>query len=130
MSSDVKPKVLLVDDEKMLLELYSIKLVKNGFDVVVSSTAEKALTLLKEGYQPDVILFDITMPEMSGYEFLENINRMKLPKKCLKIALTNESQDGEKMRTVALGVNAHLVKAEYTPGELAEQIKQLLQQYA
>ncbi len=130
MSPDVKPKILLVDDEKMLLELYSIKFVKNGFDVVVCSSAEQALELLKQGYTPDAILFDITMPEMSGYEFLEHINTMRLPKKCLKIALTNESQDGEKMRTVALGVHAHLVKAEYTPGELAEQIKELLKKYA
>lgn len=130
MSSDVKPKILLVDDEKMLLELYSIKLVKNGFDVVVSSSAEQALTLLKQGYAPDAILFDITMPEMSGYEFLENLQKMKLPKKCLKIALTNESQDGEKMRTVEMGVHAHLVKAEYTPAELAAVIKELLQKYA
>lgn len=125
-----KPRILLVDDEKMLLELYGIKLAKEGFDVVTCPSAEKALAILKEGYEPDAILFDITMPEMSGYEFLETINRLPLPKKCLKIALTNESQDGEKMRTVALGVHAHLVKAEYTPAELAAEIRKLLEKYA
>lgn len=125
-----KPKLLLVDDEKMLLELYSLRLVKEGFDIVTCPTAEKALDLLKEGFEPDVILFDITMPEMSGYEFLESLNRLPLPKKCLKIALTNESQDGEKMRTVDLGVHAHLVKAEYTPAELAVQIRELLAKYS
>ncbi len=128
--SETKPKLLLVDDEKMLLELYGLRLAKEGFDIVTCPSAEKALTILKEGYEPDVILFDITMPEMSGYEFLESINRLRLPRKCLKIALTNESQDGEKMRTVALGVHAHLVKAEYTPAELAVQIRELLAKYA
>lgn len=125
-----KPKLLLIDDEKMLLELYGIRLAKEGFDIVTTPSAEKALDVLTGGYEPDAILFDITMPEMSGYEFLERINQMKLPRKCLKIALTNESQDGEKMRTVALGVHAHLVKAEYTPAELAAQIKRLLEKYA
>jgi len=130
MTTDSKPKLLLVDDEKMLLELYSLRLVKEGFDIVTCPSAEKALAILKEGYEPDVILFDITMPEMSGYEFLESINRLPLPRKCLKIALTNESQDGEKMRTVALGVHAHLVKAEFTPAELAAEIRELLAKYA
>lgn len=128
--TDTKPKLLLVDDEKMLLELYGLRLVKEGFDIVTCPSAEKALAILKEGYEPDVILFDITMPEMSGYEFLESINQLPLPRKCLKIALTNESQDGEKMRTVNLGVHAHLVKAEYTPAELAVQIRELLAKYA
>lgn len=126
----VKPKILLVDDEKMLLELYALKFAKEGFDIVTAPSAEKALSLLEQGFQPDAILFDITMPEMSGYEFLEHINQMTLPPKCLKVALTNESQDGEKMRTLEMGVHAHLVKAEYTPAELAAQIKQLLAKYA
>ena len=127
---ETKPRILLVDDEKMLLELYGLKLAKEGFDIVTCPSAEKALAVLQEGYQPDAILFDITMPEMSGYEFLEHINRMKLPRKCIKVALTNESQDGEKMRTVALGVHAHLVKAEYTPAELAAQVHKLLEKYS
>ncbi|HWO07625.1 MAG TPA: response regulator [Candidatus Paceibacterota bacterium] len=127
MLNDRKPKALFIDDEKLLLELYSIKFAKNGYDVVVTPTAEKALTLLTEGYRPDVILFDITMPEMSGYEFLEKLNGIKLPRRCLKIALTNEAQDGEKARTIELGADAHLVKAEYTPAELVEIVRTMLE---
>jgi CheY-like chemotaxis protein len=130
MAEDHKPKVLIIDDEKMLLELYSIKFVKEGFDIVTCSSAEKALALLMEGYQPDIILFDITMPEMSGYEFLEKANQLHLPRHCLKIALTNESQDAEKMRTIELGARAHLIKAEFTPSELATKVKELLHEYA
>lgn len=125
MSSDRKTKILLVDDEKMLLELYSIKFAKGGFDVVTCSSAEQALSLLKQGYEPEIILFDISMPEMSGYEFMEKLNTERIAKKSLKLALTNESQDGERDRIVQLGAG-HIVKAEFTPGELVEKIAGLL----
>jgi len=121
-----KPKVLLVDDEKFLLELYSIRFLKSGFDVFACTSADEALTTIRNGYSPDAILLDITMPEKSGYELLDALHTMPLKKHCLKIALTNEGQDAEIQRTVELGVDAHLIKAHYTQAEVVDEVKKLL----
>lgn len=122
-----KYKVLLLDDEKLLLDLYSIKFLKAGYGVIICTSVDQALTTLRNGYAPDAILFDINMPEKSGFEFLEKLADIHLPKNCLKIALTNEGQDAELIRTKELGANAHLIKASYTPGEIVDVITLLLQ---
>ncbi len=121
-----KPKVLLVDDEKFLLEIYSIKFLKSGYDVFACMSADEALTALKNGYNPDAILLDITMPEKNGYELLEALKDIPLKKSCLKIALTNEGQKGEVERTAELGIDAHLIKALYTPAEVVAEVETLL----
>ena len=126
MPTDVQPKILLIDDEKMLLEMYSLKFNKGGFGVFACGSGEAAISALKGGYNPDVILFDITMPGMSGYEFLEKIREIPLPASCLKIALTNEGQDNEIGRMKELGAEGHLLKALYTPAELVVEVQNLL----
>src|ERR1700733_4450196 len=94
-----KNKVLLLDDEKFLLYMYQIVFERNGYEVSTYDSADDALDALRAGYDPDVILFDITMPQgRSGYEFLEILQRDGLAKRSMKIALTNEGQDGEKER--------------------------------
>lgn len=127
MAHNSKPKVLLIDDESFLLEIYSIKFLKSGFDVFACKSAEEGFTALNNGYAPDAILFDITMPAQSGYEFLEGLKNIHLPKHCLKIALTNEGQDGEMGRLAELGADAHLLKAKYTAAEVVEQVRTFLE---
>jgi CheY-like chemotaxis protein len=129
MSTDTKRKVLLIDDEKFLLEIYSIKFHKRGFDVFVCNSADEGVKALQNGYEPDVILFDITMPYKSGYEFLEELKYLHLGKHSLKVALTNESQAAEMDRTKELGADAHLVKAKYTAGEVVDEVTALLQKH-
>lgn len=125
--TDSRRKVLLVDDEKFLLEIYSIKFLRRGFDVFACGSADEAITTLEKGYEPDVIVFDITMPHKSGYEFLEELQYLKLAKHALKVALTNESQEAEMRRTKELGAVAHLVKARFTAGEVVDQVELLLE---
>jgi CheY-like chemotaxis protein len=127
MSSDTKRKVLLIDDEKFLLEIYSIKFLKRGFDVFSCQSADDGIKALHGGYEPDAILFDITMPYKNGYEFLEELKARKLGKHALKIALTNENQVAEMDRTKELGADAHLIKAKYTPGEVVDVVLNLLE---
>src|SRR6185295_4962152 len=112
---------------KFLLTIYKLAFEKNGYDVSTFSTAYDALAVLRSGYQPDVILFDITMPDSpSGYEFLESLNAERLTQRSLKVALTNEGQDAEKARIKELGANAHLIKAQFTPSELVTTVTEML----
>lgn len=125
--TDSKRKVLLLDDEKFLLEIYSIKFLRRGFDVFACSSADEAMNILEKGYKPDAILFDISMPNKSGFQFLEEIERLGLGRGAVKIALTNESQEAEIERTKELGAAAHLIKAKYTAGEVVDQVFELLE---
>ena len=100
---------------------------KNGYEVSAYNSADDALAALRIGYDPDIILFDITMPGgRSGYEFLEILGKEKLTKRSMKIALTNEGQDGEKARLTELGADGHLLKSAYIPSQLANIVTDML----
>lgn len=126
-----KKKALFLDDEKFLLSMYRIVFEKNRYEVSTYDSADDALDALRAGYDPDVILFDITMPQgKSGYEFLEILGREGLAKCSVKIALTNEGQEGEINRLAELGTDVHLVKAMYIPSQLAAVVTELLEKKA
>ena len=122
-----KKKIMMLDDEKFLLEMFKMTFEKNGYDVAVYNDVDEALNALRKGYEPDVMLFDITMPDMrSGYEFIETVNTEKLARRSFKIAFTNQGLVGEKARLAELGTDAHLLKVQYAPAELVGKITELL----
>lgn len=128
MQDEQNISVLILDDERFLLDMYQMIFEKHGFDVTTYRSADDALVALRDGFNPDVILFDITMPDgRSGYEFLETIQSEGLAKRSMKVALTNEGQDGEKARLAQLGADAHLLKAAYVPSQLATAVKELFE---
>ena len=129
MNTEHKTKVLMLDDERFLLEMYKIAFEKGGYEVSMFYDVDGALKALRGGYDPDVILFDITMPEgRSGYEFVETVLQEGLAKHSVRIALTNEGQDGPKARMAELGTHAHLLKAEYIPSELVTAVNDILKE--
>src|ERR1035437_1755761 len=87
-----KRKILIVDDDSFLLDMYALKFSQNNFDVAAVPSGAQALEKLKEGIKPDVILTDIIMPDMDGFELLEKINTEKLSEGSLKIVLSNKGQ--------------------------------------
>jgi len=128
MSSEQKTKVLIVDDEKMLLQLYRAKFEQSGYDVYTCTEADDALKVLRYGYKPDVILFDINMPGMSGYDFLKTVKAEKLgAKHNVAIALTNQGHDAERQYTDELGADAHLLKAAFTPAEVVVEVERIME---
>ena len=122
-----KTKILMLDDEKFLLDIYKISFEKSGYEVSTYYDVDTALGALRKGYDPDVILFDITMPDSrSGYEFIETVQKEQLSKRSLKGALTNEGQKGEKTRIAELGADAHLLKSNFIPSELVTTVTEML----
>ena len=127
MTGRAAPRVLLLDDEKLLLLLYKTSFEKFGYEVSFFHDVDTALSALRGGFDPEVILFDITMPESrSGYEFIEAVKKEHLAHRALKIALTNEGQLGEVSRMQELGADAHILKAKYIPSELVAYVSDLL----
>ena len=85
-----KKKILIIDDDKFLLNMYSMKFEKNGFEVKVANGGVDAIETLKEGYKPDVLLMDLIMPVMDGFSMYETIKKENLAPGALAIMLTNQ----------------------------------------
>ncbi len=121
-----KKKILIVDDDNFLLDMYALKFSQNNFEVYTASGGQEVLDKLKGGFKPDVILMDIIMPEMDGFEMLAKINAEKLSPDSIKIILSNKSQQSDVEQGAALGVAGYIVKANSTPAEVIEQVVTIL----
>ena len=86
-------KILIIDDDTFLLDMYTLKFKEQGFDVESVTSAEDALNKLRKGLTPHVILFDIVMPGIDGLEMLETIKKEKIAEHTLLIALSNQGED-------------------------------------
>ena len=121
-----KRKILIVDDDSFLLDMYALKFSQNNFEVYTAGNGVKAIEKLEGSLSPDVMLIDIIMPEMDGFEMLEKINSDKLSPDSVKIILSNKSQQSDIDRGNSLGVAGYIVKANSTPVEVIDQVINIL----
>jgi CheY-like chemotaxis protein len=127
MNQDTKKgTVLLVDDDKFMVDMYSMKFTQQGYDVHAHMSVNDAVEALKEGLKPAVIVFDIKMPEHDGFEFLQTLNRDHLAEGVVRIALTNESDESEERRAMEFGADRYVIKASNLPSEVVNIVEQTL----
>lgn len=116
-----KYSVLLVDDDKFLLDMYRKKFDQSGMAVDVCVGSQEALTKLRDGAKPDILLLDIIMPGMDGLDLLETIRKEKLAESSVVIMLTNESDREKIERAKTLGIKGYIVKATSIPSEVVDE---------
>ena len=121
-----KRKILIVDDDTFLLDMYAFKFSQNNFEVYTAENGVQATTKLKGGLKPAVILMDLIMPDMDGFEMLEKINSGKLSENSTKIILSNKGQQSDIDKGKQMGVAGYIVKANSTPSEVIDQVIGLL----
>ena len=121
-----KKKILIVDDDMFILDMYAFKFSQNNFEVHAVHSGDLAIEKLKEGLKPDIIMMDIIMPEMDGFEMLEKINKENLSPESLKIILSNKGQQEDLDRGEQLGVAGYIVKVNSTPVEVVDKVKEIL----
>ena len=126
MAEDIKHKILIVDDDKFLLGMYAVKFQKENFEVLTASDGSDALTKLKEGLKPDVIILDIVMPVMDGLELLQKIRDNHLIEESLVIILSNQGQSSDIDKAKKLGADGYIVKATTIPSEVLAEVHKLL----
>lgn len=118
-----KQKVLLVDDDKFLLDMYSTKFTEADFEVQAVPSAQEALDVLKGGFTPHVCLLDIIMPTMDGFQLLEEMKSKELcPKGTVFVILSNLGQQEDVDRGLSLGADGYIVKASATPSEVVAKV--------
>ena len=120
-----KPTILLVDDDKFLLDMYSVKFTKNGMTVSTACGATEALRKLEAGEVADIIVMDVVMPTMDGIELLAKIRKDKLAPSSTMIMLTNQSQASDIEKAKALGIDGYIIKSTTIPSEVYDRVMEI-----
>jgi len=123
MSEEVKKKILIVEDDSFVMDIYQTKLGQSGYDVVGADNGLEALKKVKEEGPFDLMLLDIVMPYMDGLEILKKIKSDEKNKNLPIILLTNLSQKEEVDKGLELGAKDYLIKSHFTPSEVLEKIE-------
>lgn len=118
-------KVMIIDDDTFILNMYKIKFTKEGFNPTLATNGQEALDIIRGGFSPDVVFVDLIMPIMGGIEFLENIRKEKLCENVPIMVLTNQSQVSDIDTAKNLGVKSYIVKATTIPSEIVDEVKKL-----
>lgn len=120
-------KIIIVEDDPMIQEIYQKKFSEAGFEVLVADSGKKVLNLAKENADIDVILLDLLMPKMSGFEVTEHLrNPEEGYNQNIKIIIfSNLSQKEDRDKAMKLGANGFIAKADYAPSELVAEVKRL-----
>lgn len=118
-------KIMLVDDDKFLLDMYAIKFSKAGYEVKTADSTEGGLKLIRDGYIPNVMLCDIVMPGMDGLDLVSAIRKERLAPNTVMIMLTNQGSSDDISRAKKLGVDGYIVKATTIPSEVLTEVERI-----
>lgn len=117
--------ILIVEDDVFLADLYKTKFTLEGFKVSVANDGEKGLEMAIKNL-PDIILLDLVLPKMSGFDILKEVKADVKAKNIPVILLTNLSQKSDVEKGLKLGADDYLIKAHFMPSEVVEKIKRLV----
>lgn len=116
-------KILIVEDEEIILQLLEKKLIKEGYKVETAMDGEEGLKKLKKmKSKPDLVLLDIVMPKKGGFEVMEEMKKNPDLEKIPVIVISNSGQPVELDRAKRLGARDWLIKTEFDPKEVIEKI--------
>lgn len=125
METELK-KILIIDDDSFLLDMYALKFTKSSFSVSTALGSEPAIEKLHQGLNPSVILLDIMMPGMDGFELLEKIKKENLAPNSIVIFLSNRGQPSDITRSEELGASGYIIKASCIPSEVVEKVVEII----
>ena len=114
-------KILLVEDEEIMIGLLQRKLTQEGYEISVARDGEEGLKTMKE-IKPDLILLDIIMPKMGGLEVMEEMAKDEGIKDIPVIVISNSGQPVELDRAQKLGAKDWLIKTEFDPQEVIDKV--------
>lgn len=124
------PKILLVEDDPFISEIYTKKLGSSGFEVIPALTGKDALKKIREG-KYDLVMLDMVLPELSGMEILRELRTNKDFDPNLKVVVfSNLSGPQERQDALAAGASGFISKTDFTPSEVVVEVNRYLDQFS
>lgn len=118
-------RILIIEDDDLLREIYATKLELEGFDVNTAANGEAGLEAAIH-YAPNVILLDMVMPRMTGLEFLQAYQPYSRHPNVATLIMSNKSSSQEVNEAKALGAKEYLIKSQHTPDAIVARIRHYL----
>ncbi len=118
-------KILIIEDEKILADMYRDKFVDAGFEAISAFDSREGLELTKKE-KPDLILLDILLPRENGISFLKELKKDPEISDIPVVAFSNYDEPRTKKEALRLGVKEYLIKTDYTPNEIVKKIRNYL----
>ena len=121
-TKEEKIKVLLIEDEKEVAELYKLKLTLDGYEVITAEGGQEGLDKAN-ALTPELIFLDIKMPEMDGFEVLKKLRGSANTKDIPVVILSHFDEQDLIEKGLTLGANEYLIKSQFTPEDISNKIK-------
>jgi DNA-binding response OmpR family regulator len=123
--SEGKDRVLIVEDDQALIDLYEKKFINSGYEVIRAENGQEGLEKA-QSEKPDVILLDIMLPVMNGFEVLKNLKKKNILDKIPVVILSNYGETKNVTEGLVSGAIEYLIKVEHTPEEVVNIVKDAL----
>ncbi len=118
-------KIMVIEDDKFLLKAYEIKFKQSNISAILAKDGATGLSLA-EKESPSLIILDLMLPKMNGFEVLEKLKRSETLKNIPVIAVSNLGQKKDMDRAMELGAKEYLIKTNFSLDEIIEKIKKYL----
>lgn len=129
MAESNKPHVFIIEDDRFLLDMYVMKFNERGFTVSAAFNGQDALDKISKGeVKPDLVLLDLVMPGIGGFDVLDKIKKEKLLPNSSVVILSNLGQKEDIDRGLSLGADGYIVKASATPTEVVNRVLTILEE--
>jgi DNA-binding response OmpR family regulator len=122
-----KAKIAIIEDDISIVEMYRTKFEKEGYIVETAGDGRTGLALIAD-FAPDIVLLDLMMPEVTGFDVLSDLRKQAASHPFKVIVLTNMGDTETATRVYKMAADDFIVKAESTPGQVAERVRMLLSQ--
>jgi DNA-binding response OmpR family regulator len=123
--AETKAKILIIEDDRYISKMYQLKLSLENYDVQVAENGRQGVDKVKE-FMPNIILLDLLMPELDGFEVLKLVKSDESTKNIPVLIMSNLGQEDHIQKGLQMGAIGYIVKSQYTPSRVVEKIKDVL----
>lgn len=118
-------KIAIIEDDPTINQMYRMKFEAAGYEVQIADNGESGLALL-ESFRPDMVLLDLQMPKKDGVSVLGELRKHDWAKQLPVLILTNLGKEEAPKELASFGIEGYIVKAELTPSQVVERVKECL----
>lgn len=125
MNKNQKKKILIAEDEPILMEMYRVYFEKAGFEVLNAENGQVCIEIVKKD-KPDILLLDVLMPRLNGWDVLKELKNNPETKDMPILVLSNLSQTQEIQKGLDLGADDYIIKSDLTPKDLLAKVEKTI----